>query len=241
MKLLDMTGQVFGRLFVEKQKTEGRAGNWRQICLCLCSCGQYCSVAAAHLRTGDTKSCGCLHLELAAELGKRQAPKLNTRSVFAKRRATMKRPETRMKCRRIALRKAAITSRRQRGLWNLCSYRAKMEAALINGLSREARQRQSNGSKTWWSEASPEALQRWADRRRATLQKKREERMDCDWTVDEKRMIEQKARVDRCTQIIAIRRLRSCWLVGETRPPTWPLRRPMPKANPRHPDHGKVS
>lgn len=60
-RLIDMTGQAFGRLTVM-----GRAAGPRTKWLCSCSCGQTKAVAAFSLRRGDTRSCGCLKLEMYA-------------------------------------------------------------------------------------------------------------------------------------------------------------------------------
>ena len=61
-KLIDLTGQRFGRLTVIE-----RAGNdcigqvtWR----CRCDCGNITVVAGGNLRTGNTQSCGCYGREL---------------------------------------------------------------------------------------------------------------------------------------------------------------------------------
>lgn len=60
MRKLDLTGQIFGRLTVisEAPSINGRT-RWN----CLCSCGICLVVKAASLRSGNTKSCGCLHLD----------------------------------------------------------------------------------------------------------------------------------------------------------------------------------
>lgn len=64
-KFRDLTGQKFGRLLV-KQKTDlkkNRAIVWE----CICDCGTIKCLPSTYLTTGDTKSCGCLKLEGAAE------------------------------------------------------------------------------------------------------------------------------------------------------------------------------
>lgn len=60
-----MVGRKCGRLTVIKENgktTEGRV-SW----LCRCECGKFKTVAGKHLRSGDVKSCGCLHLDAAME------------------------------------------------------------------------------------------------------------------------------------------------------------------------------
>jgi hypothetical protein len=71
MKALDLTGQTFGRLTVlhlhdAMAKRGYRA--WR----CLCSCGKERIVSTETLRSGATKSCGCLAKENAREKGRLQ-------------------------------------------------------------------------------------------------------------------------------------------------------------------------
>lgn len=64
----DLTGRTFGRLTVL-----GRAGSaptgkalWR----CACSCGGETVTKTHYLLSGETRSCGCLHRELAAAKGR---------------------------------------------------------------------------------------------------------------------------------------------------------------------------
>lgn len=59
---LDMTGEKFSRLAVlGSAGARGRLAYWR----CRCDCGKSVEVAGACLRSGNTKSCGCLKAELA--------------------------------------------------------------------------------------------------------------------------------------------------------------------------------
>lgn len=60
---IDITGKKFNRLTVLRR--EGRKGSqatWR----CLCDCGNEVVVVSKDIRTGHTKSCGCLHREEAS-------------------------------------------------------------------------------------------------------------------------------------------------------------------------------
>lgn len=59
-KLIDLTDQRFGRLTVI-----GRSGeqNRQVLWLCKCDCGQIITVTGGNLRSGNTKSCGCLNRE----------------------------------------------------------------------------------------------------------------------------------------------------------------------------------
>lgn len=59
-KFIDLTGKKFERLTVlEKQDKKGNEWRWK----CLCDCGNECLVTGVSLRTGGTRSCGCLKKE----------------------------------------------------------------------------------------------------------------------------------------------------------------------------------
>ncbi len=59
-KLVDLTGQRFGRLVVlNREKNRKSNATW----LCKCDCGNQKIVVGDYLRTGRTKSCGCLDKE----------------------------------------------------------------------------------------------------------------------------------------------------------------------------------
>lgn len=61
-KLIDLTGQRFGRLTViEKvsQKTKCTNARWR----CKCDCGKETTVLGITLRRGESRSCGCYRTE----------------------------------------------------------------------------------------------------------------------------------------------------------------------------------
>lgn len=60
IKSIDLTGQRFHRLTVLRRADDGK--RW----LCICDCGNKTEVASAHLKSGITKSCGCLSRELAS-------------------------------------------------------------------------------------------------------------------------------------------------------------------------------
>jgi hypothetical protein len=62
-----MTGQRFGRLVViERDGTKHGQANWR----CRCDCGGKSVVGGYELRSGSTKSCGCLRSERIARIGR---------------------------------------------------------------------------------------------------------------------------------------------------------------------------
>ena len=59
MRLIDLTGQTFGRWTVQERSGTGRT-RW----LCKCECGTTTSVDGATLKNGTSQSCGCLNLEI---------------------------------------------------------------------------------------------------------------------------------------------------------------------------------
>ena len=64
MKLIDLTGQRFGRLTVIKRNGSiDHHAAWK----CICDCGKVTTVNGKWLRSGKTTSCGCYHNELLAK------------------------------------------------------------------------------------------------------------------------------------------------------------------------------
>jgi hypothetical protein len=59
-RIIDLTGQRFGRLVALKRTEDGR---W----LCNCDCGGINTVRTGDLRNGQTSSCGCLARELSSK------------------------------------------------------------------------------------------------------------------------------------------------------------------------------
>lgn len=59
-RLIDLTGQKFGRLIVIKRSTNK---NNRVYWECICDCGNIKIVSAKLLRNGESRSCGCLRVE----------------------------------------------------------------------------------------------------------------------------------------------------------------------------------
>lgn len=62
MKFQDLTGQKFGRLTVIKRAENIKD---RTAWLCKCECGNIIKTTGHNLKTGNTKSCGCLAREQA--------------------------------------------------------------------------------------------------------------------------------------------------------------------------------
>ncbi len=57
---IDLTGKKFGKLTaIERINKKGKEWVWK----CKCDCGNECEVIGASLRSGRTKSCGCLKQE----------------------------------------------------------------------------------------------------------------------------------------------------------------------------------
>lgn len=61
----DFSGKRFGRLVVlGKAEKKGRHTRY----LCVCDCGKKKSVDASNLKSGCTRSCGCLHKEISVRV-----------------------------------------------------------------------------------------------------------------------------------------------------------------------------
>lgn len=71
----DETGNRYGRLTVIKRN--GHLGNSRKVAawLCRCDCGKELTVGGGNLRCGQSKSCGCLKLEVIKQPRKSEAEK----------------------------------------------------------------------------------------------------------------------------------------------------------------------
>ena len=64
-QILDLTGKRFGRL--EVLGISGRTGSGKIKWMCRCECGKVVEVQGAALKSGHTKSCGCLQIQRASE------------------------------------------------------------------------------------------------------------------------------------------------------------------------------
>lgn len=64
-KLIDETGKRYGYLTVIQRAENTKEG--RAVWLCKCDCGNEVKVLGKHLRSGNTKSCGCYQRERAAQ------------------------------------------------------------------------------------------------------------------------------------------------------------------------------
>lgn len=70
-KFIDLTGQQFGRLTVIRQDVPTPSGKTRWVCCCECQTEK--SVQSSDLRSGKTRSCGCLQRERSAIAGRANA------------------------------------------------------------------------------------------------------------------------------------------------------------------------
>lgn len=69
-KIKDLTNQQFGRwtvLNITDKKSKNRSIYWH----CRCECGNEKDVDGYLLRSGQSKSCGCLQKEIAAKQGRK--------------------------------------------------------------------------------------------------------------------------------------------------------------------------
>ena len=75
-------GTTFGRLTVIERAGNDNAGNalWR----CKCECGNEVLVAGVRLKSGNTKSCGCLRKQITKQHGQQQ--KYNLKHGLSKKR-----------------------------------------------------------------------------------------------------------------------------------------------------------
>jgi len=69
-RIINLTGKRFGRLVVIKrgQTRTTNSGQKKAYWLCRCDCGKEVTVLSHSLRCGDSKSCGCLKIELLKTL-----------------------------------------------------------------------------------------------------------------------------------------------------------------------------
>lgn len=74
--IINLTGQTFGRLTVVK-RAPNLSGNPNSRWLCACVCGETATVFACNLRSGLTKSCGCITRVSAERAVDGKAPSLH--------------------------------------------------------------------------------------------------------------------------------------------------------------------
>jgi hypothetical protein len=105
--LIDRTGQRYGRLTVVERAENDRLGKtqWR----CVCDCGAFATVRIDHLRSGDTKSCACLLLEIQEENARRKLVKEQLKAAQRRKRRRLAKERERER------RRASRQRRRARG------------------------------------------------------------------------------------------------------------------------------
>ena len=87
----EMVGRKFGRLIIIGI---GKTNKWgKTTWLCKCECGNKIMVPCGDLRSGNTKSCGCLRIELGRNLGSKSLPKgeASFNQIFASMKRNAKR------------------------------------------------------------------------------------------------------------------------------------------------------
>ena len=72
-RILDLTGQRFGRLLVVRATDQRR--NEKVVWECKCDCGNTAYIIGTALKNGNTASCGCLRKENMSKLGTRTGGK----------------------------------------------------------------------------------------------------------------------------------------------------------------------
>lgn len=79
--LIDLTGRTFGRLkVIERSADNCEYSQPRPRWLCECECGNKAVVLGANLRSGMTRSCGCLRSEKARTRAKKGVKNLGRKS-----------------------------------------------------------------------------------------------------------------------------------------------------------------
>lgn len=64
--MLDLTGHRYGDLYVEKFHHKDKYG--MSYWCCICRCGKQTIATRGSLRSGHTKSCGCLQKEISKKM-----------------------------------------------------------------------------------------------------------------------------------------------------------------------------
>lgn len=76
---VSLIGQRFDRLVVQDEvPKEERTRQYEPKYLCLCDCGNTVKVIGGHLRNGNTRSCGCLHIDKITHHGMHKHPMYNS-------------------------------------------------------------------------------------------------------------------------------------------------------------------
>lgn len=81
MKIRDLTGMKFGKLKALTRQSVGKRSFWN----CTCDCGNITTVQTSKLINGNTRSCGCLRLEIHTKHKKTSTPEYRV-WIYMKRR-----------------------------------------------------------------------------------------------------------------------------------------------------------
>lgn len=73
VKLIDMTGKKYGRLYVVRRAECKMDYNGETLWDCLCECGRTGMFRSRDMRRGHSKSCGCLRGEIVAANNKKRS------------------------------------------------------------------------------------------------------------------------------------------------------------------------
>jgi hypothetical protein len=86
-KVINLAGRRFGRLVAISHSGKDIRNN--AVWLCVCDCGKEIVVNGSHLRTGNTRSCGCFQSDMSAQRlrthGMKGTPEYNTWRAMMKR------------------------------------------------------------------------------------------------------------------------------------------------------------
>lgn len=83
--LVDLTGKRFGKLTVIKRAEDcvTKSGKKLVAWVCKCDCGKKCVIKSTNLKSGNTKSCGCIADKIRRT--KRDTPNRNAEDFIGKR------------------------------------------------------------------------------------------------------------------------------------------------------------
>ena len=89
IRCIDETGNKYGRLTVKNR--DGTDKHRSAVWSCVCDCGNEVSVRGDRLRSGRSRSCGCLHREITSEIHKLPAGEASFNRLYRDYRASAKR------------------------------------------------------------------------------------------------------------------------------------------------------
>lgn len=83
--VVDLTGQRFGKLTVLERAEDRvtKSGKKLVAWLCKCDCGKKCVIKSTNLKSGNTRSCGCIARKIRRT--KRDTPNKNAEDFIGKR------------------------------------------------------------------------------------------------------------------------------------------------------------